>query len=151
MNNNITLKKIDESNFIDCFNLKLKKGQEEYVSHPIRSLAQAYVYYSQCIPFGIYYAEKMVGYVMIIYDYDEETYNIWHMMIDGIEQGKGYGRNALNCVLEYIRQKPFGKSEVVLLTCNPNNLSAYHLYKKMGFKETGKTDEDEVELKILLS
>lgn len=92
----------------------------------------------------------MVGYVMLIYDYDEETYNIWHMMIDGIEQGKGYGRNALSCVLEFIRRKPFGKSEAVLLTCNPNNLSVYHLYKELGFEETGRTDDDEVELKILL-
>lgn len=42
--NHIALKKIDESNFIDCFNLKLAPGQEKYVSNPIRSLAQAYVY-----------------------------------------------------------------------------------------------------------
>ena len=58
--NHITLKKIDESNFIDCFNLKLAAGQEQYVSNPIRSLAQAYVYYNQCVPFGIYAADKMV-------------------------------------------------------------------------------------------
>ena len=50
--NTITLKRIDESNFIDCFNLKLAMGQEKYVSNPVRSLAQAYVYYNQCVPFG---------------------------------------------------------------------------------------------------
>ena len=49
--NNISLRKIDESNFLDCFQLKLAPGQEAYVSHPIRSLAQAYVYYNQCTPF----------------------------------------------------------------------------------------------------
>ncbi len=148
--NNITLKRIDESNFIECFNLELGKGQEDYVSHPIRSLAQAYVYYAQCIPFGIYNAEKMVGYVMLIYDYDEEAYNIWHMMIDESEQGKGYGENAMRRLLELIREKPFGKSDIVLLTCKPRNLQAYNLYKKLGFEETGRSDEDEVELKILL-
>ena len=58
--NHITLKRIDESNFIDCFNLKLAMGQERYVSSPIRSLAQAYIYYSQCVPFGIYAEDKMV-------------------------------------------------------------------------------------------
>lgn len=88
----ITLRKIDESNFLDCFGLKLAAGQEKYVSNPIRSLAQAYVYYSQCVPFGIYAADKMVGYVMVIYDYDEEAYNIWHMMIDSAFQGNGYGK-----------------------------------------------------------
>ena len=39
----VTLKSITEDNFIDAFNLKLKKDQEEFVSHPVRSLAQAYV------------------------------------------------------------------------------------------------------------
>ena len=62
----ITLRKIDESNFMDAFHLELAEGQEIFVSHPIRSLAQAYVYYLQCTPFGIYAGETMVGYVMVI-------------------------------------------------------------------------------------
>ena len=41
--NNITLKPIDQNNFITCFNLELGEGQDKFVSHPIRSLAQAYV------------------------------------------------------------------------------------------------------------
>ena len=53
--NEVTLKKIDESNFLDAFRLTLAPGQEEFVSHPVRSLAQAYVYYHQCTPFGIYH------------------------------------------------------------------------------------------------
>ena len=39
----IALRPITEDNFIDAFNLKLKDGQERFVSHPVRSLAQAYV------------------------------------------------------------------------------------------------------------
>lgn len=46
----ISLQKVDESNFIACFDLKLGEGQEKFVSHPVRSLAQAYVYYKQCTP-----------------------------------------------------------------------------------------------------
>ena len=53
--NDIVLKKIDESNFLEAFNLKLGQGQDEFVSNPVRSLAQAYVYYNQCTPFGIYF------------------------------------------------------------------------------------------------
>ena len=48
----------------------------------------------------------MVGYVMVIYDDEEETYNIWHMMIDQSQQGKGYGKAALRRVLAYIRESP---------------------------------------------
>lgn len=46
--NSVTLQRVDASNFIACFDLKLHSGQEKFVSHPVRSLAQAYVYYSQC-------------------------------------------------------------------------------------------------------
>ena len=38
----ITLQKVDESNFLACFSLRLEAQQEKFVSHPIRSLAQAY-------------------------------------------------------------------------------------------------------------
>ena len=48
----IELKNITEDNFIDAFNLKLAQGQERFVSHPVRSLAHAYVYREQCQPFG---------------------------------------------------------------------------------------------------
>ena len=142
----VSLKKIDETNFIQCFGLKLKQGQERFVSTPVRSLAQAYVYYNQCTPFGVYAVDKMVGYVMVIDDYDEETYNGWHLMIDAQEQGKGYGRAAMQSALEYIKTKPFGASDVVLITCGRENTAAYSMYKAMGFKETGRSDEEEDEL-----
>lgn len=146
----VYLKQIDEDNFIDAFNLKLGSGQEAYVSHPIRSLAQAYVYRNQCTPFGIYHEDKMVGYVMVIYDYDIPEYDIWHMMIDASEQGHGYGRAALQQVLEYIKQKPFGASSRVALTCNKDNIIALALYQNIGFELTGNDDEDEVELAMML-
>lgn len=142
----ITLQKVDDSNFIACFNLKLGEGQDKFVSHPIRSLAQAYVYYKQCAPFAVCRDGEVVGYVMVIYDYDEETYNIWHLMIDKAHQGKGYGRAAMELALAYIRTKPFGDSNRVLLTVSPENHAACGLYRSLGFSETGRSDEDEVEL-----
>ena len=98
--NSIALRKVDESNFIACFDLKLRNGQENFVSHPIRSLAQAYVYHEQCTPFAVFSGSEVIGYVMVIYDYDERTYNIWHLMIDGAHQGKGYGRAAMELALD---------------------------------------------------
>ena len=146
MSAHIELKAITEENFIDAFNLRLAPGQEDFVSHPIRSLAQAYVYRDQCQPFGIYVNGKMVGYVMVIYDYDVPEYDIWHMMIDEAEQGKGYGSAALDRVIEYIGTKPFGDSGRVALTCNRNNPIARQLYEHKGFSATGIEDEDEIEL-----
>ena len=142
----VTLKGITEDNFVDAFHLKLGKDQEAFVSHPIRSLAQAYVYRDQCQPFGIYDQDRMVGYVMVVYDYDVPEYDIWHMMIDEAQQGKGYGKAALKLVLEYIQKKPFGNSDRVVLTCNKKNFQALHMYQSLGFKMTGNEDEDEYEL-----
>lgn len=142
----VHLKPITEDNFLDAFNLKLGAGQEAFVSHPIRSLAQAYVYRTQCQPFGIYQDDVMVGYVMVIYDYDVPEYDIWHMMIDASQQGKGYGKAALAQVLDYIRTKPFGDSSRVTLTCHRENLHALRLYEQLGFALTGNADEDEVEM-----
>ena len=144
------LRKITEDNFIDAFNLKLTPEQEHFVSHPIRSLAQAYVYREQCQPFGIYEGDTMVGYVMVIYDYDIPEYDIWHMMIDESKQRQGYGSAALDQVLAYIRTKPFGDSNRVALTCNEENTQALNLYKRKGFTETGAADEDEIELALLI-
>jgi len=146
----INLRKITEDNFIDAFNLKLASGQERFVSHPVRSLAQAYVYREQCQPFGIYEDNTMVGYVMVIYDYDIPEYDIWHMMIDESKQGLGLGSRAMDIILDYIRTKPFGSSDRVTLTCNADNARALNLYKRKGFTETGNTDEDEIELSLML-
>lgn len=146
----ITLRAITEENFIDAFNLKFAPGQERFVSHPVRSLAQAYVYREQCQPFGIYEGDTMVGYVMVIYDYDIPEYDIWHMMIDESYQRRGYGSAALDLVLDYIKTKPFGSSNRVTLTCNKDNIQALKLYKSKGFTETGAEDEDEIELSLTL-
>ena len=143
---NITLQSITEENFLDAFNLKLKKEQESFVSHPVRSLAQAYVYRDQCQPFGIYHEDIMVGYVMVIYDYGIPEYDIWHMMIDKDRQGLGYGTAALQRCLEYIAKKPFGDSDRVVLTCHRENGAALALYRKFGFAETGNADDEEIEL-----
>ena len=144
----VELRAITEENFIDAFNLKLAPGQEAYVSHPIRSLAQAYVYRNQCQPFGIYAEGKMIGYAMVIYDYDIPEYDIWHMMIDESMQGRGYGSAALDRVIDYIKTKPFGDSDRVALTCNKDNPVARKLYEKKGFSASGVEDEDEIELAL---
>ena len=146
----VHLRKITEENFMQAFALELAPGQERFVSHPIRSLAQAYVYRDQCQPFGIYAGDRMVGYVMVIYDYDIPEYDIWHMMIDASRQGRGCGSAALDRVLAYIQTKPFGDSDRVTLTCSRDNAGALKLYRSKGFLETGASDGDEIELSLRL-
>ena len=88
----------------------------------------------------------MIGYVMVIYDYDIPEYDIWHMMIDESMQGQGYGSEALDQVIEYIKTKPFGDSDRIALTCGKKNSLAKKLYERKGFSATGNEDEDEIEM-----
>jgi len=92
----------------------------------------------------------MIGYVMVIYDYDVPEYDIWHMMIDESVQGLGYGSDALDQVIGYIKTKPFGDSNRVALTCNKDNPSARKLYESKGFRATGVEDEDEIEMVFMV-
>lgn len=144
------LRPVTEDNFLDTFHLKLAPGQERLVSHPIQSLAQAYVYRDQCQPFGIYAEGTMIGYVMVIYDYDVPEYDIWHMMIDASVQVHGYGSAALDLVIDYIRTKPFGQADRIFLTCNKDNTAARKMYEKKGFLATCIEDEDEIELVLAI-
>ena len=146
----VELRIITEENFLDAFNLKLARGQDTFVSHPIKSLAQAYVYRNQCQPFGIYANDKMVGYVMVVYDYDIPEYDIWHMMIDQEEQGHGYGSQAIDQVIQYIKTKPFGDSNRVALTCHKDNSIAINLYKNKGFNTSGNVYDDEIEFVLMV-
>jgi len=145
----ISLRRIDESNFLEAFDLELAEGQERFVSHPVRSLAQAYVYYHQCTPFGIYCGNTMVGYVMVIYDYDLEEYDLWHLMVTKKHQGKGYGTAAIKQCLEYIQTKPFGPANKVVLICHEDNTAAMRLYSRLGFCPTGNVDRDESEMALI--
>ena len=147
----VELRPITEDNFLDAFGLRLAPGQERFVSHPIRSLAQAYVYREQCQPFGVYAEGRMVGYAMVVYDYDVPEYDIWHMMIDASEQGRGYGGAALDRVIDYIRTKPFGDTGRIALSCHRDNLRAARLYESRGFSATGAGNGEEFELVLRLS
>ena len=63
-------------------------------------------------------------------------------------QGQGYGSEALDRVMDYIRTKPFGDSDRIALTCNKGNSIARKLYENKGFSATGVEDEDEIELAL---
>ena len=175
----VELKAITEENFIDAFHLRLAPEQEAFPvtmrelvdANMTEPLVEKYggvlaeldyrpgmytdgfltaLYREQCQPFGIYAEGKMIGYVMVIYDYDVPEYDIWHMMIDESSQGRGYGGDALDRVLDYIRTKPFRDSDRVALTCNKGNPVARKLYERKGFVATGVEDEDEIEMALTL-
>ena len=92
---------------------------------------------------GIEAEDKLIGFAM--YGFDEETANYWicRFMIDHKSQGKGYGRKAVELVLNEMKQVD-GCSSIYLST-EPENEIAIKLYESLGFEKTGNINEGEAE------
>jgi len=151
----ITLEKITYKNYIKViWGLKVTSKQKNFVATNASSLAEAYVAITNgavALPFAICRNKKPIGFLMIGYgltsEDDEEgedpefveivkdSYCIWRFMIDKRYQGKGYGRQAMQLALDYIRTFPCGKAGSIWLSYEPENESAKKLYASFGFVE----------------
>ena len=133
----IILKEIDGENFHEVISLKV----ETYCASNLYSLAQAKIY-PDAIPLAIYNNDIPVGFVMYgIEPRDNNEYWIDRFMIDEKYQKNGYGKKALEIIIEKIKQdKTHNK---IKISTNPENSIAIKLYKKLGFYDTGKLHDDE--------
>jgi diamine N-acetyltransferase len=107
------------------------------------SIAQAY-FEPKAWFRAVYAGETPVGFVMLYDDPDEGEYFLWRFMIAGPHHGKGYGRQALEQVIEYVRGRP---GAVALETsCGQGPGSPEAFYRRLGFERSGKMVGDEVGL-----
>lgn len=138
----IHLEKVDEKTFKKVTQMKVMLEQEHFVAPNVYSLAQAWLYYKAARPFVIMNDEEPVGFIMLDWDEAVRTVAIWRFMIGVEHQHKGYGRKALNAVLELI--KATDKFDAVYLDFVPENTVARNLYYSLGFRENGEVDDDEI-------
>ena len=143
----VVLKKITKNNLDDVLNLKVAEHQKSFVSTTADSLAQAYVYRDTAFPFAIYADEKPVGFIMMGYYEARNQYTLWKFLIDKKYQNKGYGREALMQGIQYLKDR-FGAEEVYT-GVKPENESAKHLYRSVGFQETGLVENDMEEMRYI--
>jgi diamine N-acetyltransferase len=95
---------------------------------------------------AIYAGEEPVGFVML-YDDPPECF-LWRLMVDHRHQGRGYGRAALDLVVEHLRRRP---GVTALLTSYvPAPSGPEHFYKRYGFVDTGEVDDGEVVCRLPL-
>ena len=156
----IHLEPIDARNVWDVLDLKLRREQKDFVAPNEISIVQAYTAQGtdcSAFPFAICNDKRVVGFLMVGYNeaalyVDEDdvaptalqnNYSIWRLMIDKRYQHRGYGREAINRALEFIRTWPCGASELCEISYEPENTSARALYLSMGFVENGEKDGDE--------
>lgn len=158
----LALRKITTDNFEECLRLTTKKKQQKYVEDNRYSLAQSYVFLSEQkilpLPYAIYQDEQMVGFVMLSYGHQEPNdlasplvYIIWRFMIDEHYQHHGYGKMALQEIINYLKTFPYGPAQTVRLSYVPGNSVAKHLYYEFGFLPTGEIDEGEIVLALNLT
>jgi RimJ/RimL family protein N-acetyltransferase len=74
---------------------------------------------------------------------------VWRLMIDFKHQGKGYGEQVLRAVIAMARERATFKR--VTLSYVMEDGSAKPFYEKLGFRETGKIDDGEMEMALELS
>ncbi|MDL2220418.1 GNAT family N-acetyltransferase [Eubacteriales bacterium OttesenSCG-928-N14] len=143
----ITLRRVDESNYRQIIDLKLP-DQPGLVAPNIFSLAQAWVFSEYAHPFGIYNDEDLVGFLLLMYHPKKKEASIWRMMIAQQHQGKGYGTQAMKLAIDLVQKD--GRFDAIYLDYVVGNERAKHLYEKMGFRETGEIEDDEVIMKLQL-
>ena len=150
----ITLRKITLENRREVFNLEVHEEQQRFVASNLSSVASCYVLVTNGgypLPFAIYADEQMIGFVMIVYGitgYElpqvaKGNYSILRFMIDKKYQGQGYGKVAMQKILEYIRSLPVGPAEYCWLQYEEDNIGAKKLYESLGFQDNGEASENE--------
>ena len=166
--NQLHLEKITYLNWHDVEDLRLTKEQKGYLDNNVGSLALAYVIREagfHVFPFGIYLGKKPIGFVMIGYDipldpeddlnekywFTRDSYFIWRFMIDKRYQRKGYGKQALELILDFIRSGPCRKAKYAWLCYANENEVARRMYAGFGFEEVPEAyDEDDGEMPAVL-
>ena len=136
----VTLREITADTVRAICNLKVKQTQRNFVAENAVSIAQAH-FEPHAWFRAIYAGETPVGFVMTAEDPERGFYYLWRYMIDGEHQGKGYGRAALEQLIERVRGLP--NAQKFILSVVPGEGSAMAFYQKLGFVPTGEIEDDE--------
>lgn len=141
----VTLREITAETVRAICRLDTRPDQRAYVAPNSFSIAQAH-FEPRAWFRAIYADETPVGFVMLIDDPDTPEYFLWRFMIDADHQGKGYGRRALDLVVDYVRGRPGARelrSSYVRGAGGPQGF-----YRRYGFVETGELEEAEVVIRL---
>ena len=147
MTDMVELREITRHNYEDVLRLKILVHQQTFVSSTAHSLAQAYVYRDTAFPFAIYADDTVVGFIMFGYYEAREQYTLWKFLIDERYQNKGYGREALKQGIASLKET-FNVREIYTGVALGNKI-AKHLYDSVGFKETGRVEDNMEEMRLI--
>ena len=149
------LRPVTKDNWKELIRLKVREDQAHFVASNLYSIAEAqfgddYEGHWDLYPFGIYDGNIPVGFLMYALNFDHPTQQafIQRLMVDHRYQGKGYGRFGMEKMLEQFRSDE--RIKAIGISYEPENELARKLYASLGFEETGKMIEGEVEAVLQL-
>lgn len=149
----VSLREITADTVRTIIGLSVHPHQQRFVANNATSLAQA-LFAPEAWYRAIYCGEEPAGFVML---YDESLrasppeipkIGVWRLMIDAQFQRQGIGRAAIQEVIAHVRRKQrFTQLE---LSYVPGPDSPEPFYLSLGFRPTGRMDDDELVLELLL-
>lgn len=143
----VTLREITAETVRAICRLEVRPEQRGYVAPNAVSIAQAH--FQPRAWFRAVYAENdPVGFVMLDENPEQGVYFLWRFMIAGEHQGRGFGRAALDLVVEHVRSRP-GATEL-LSSYVPGEHGPRDFYLAYGFEETGETEGEEIVIRLPL-
>lgn len=142
----IVFKEVTEDNFHEVIGLKVGEAQAKFVAPNLKSLAECWLYREDddVFPYAVYNEhEEMVGFLLLDLDKEKREYLIWRMMVDEKFQGRGYGRQIVEHVIEMA--KADDGYDILIADYVVGNEAMKKLLGALGFEETGfEEDVDEV-------
>ncbi|MFT5194867.1 MAG: diamine N-acetyltransferase [Cellvibrionaceae bacterium] len=145
-NGAVSLRKVTSGTLRSVLNLKVAPHQENFVSPNAVSIAEAY-FEEKAWFRAVYAGETPIGFVMTFEDPEKSFYYLWRYMIAAEHQGKGYGAQALQLVIDHIKSQ--SNAAEMVLSVVPAEGGAIPFYKKFGFADTGEVDEGEMVFKLV--
>jgi len=143
----VTLREVTADTVRTICRLDVHEAQRQFVAPNAVSIAQAY--FSEHAWFRAIYAGKTpVGFLMLEDQPEKPEYYLWRFMIDARYQGMGFGRRALELLIEHVRTRP-GATEL-LTSVHQAEGGPQRFYERIGFALTGEYEEGEAVMRLRL-
>ncbi len=133
-NMSIELRSINQGNFYEICQLQVAEKQLNHVDSNAISLAEANFMEFPWFR-GIYAGDKPVGFILVNADTSTGKFSLWRLMLDQIQQSKGYGRKAIDLLSEELLNE-FGVSTLYTSVVDSAD-SPKGFYLNCGFIPTG--------------
>lgn len=143
----VSLREITAKTVVEVCKLSdtLTEPKRRMVAPNALSIAQAH--FSEHAWFRAIYADETpVGFVMLYDDPAEQTYFLWRLMVAEPHHGKGFGRRAMELLIDHVRTRP-GATEL-RTSCGEGEGSPEGFYRKLGFERTGEMLGHEVVMRL---